>query len=106
MTAGCKAVGLAPFAADPSFSVLTVRLPEGLDGEAFVKHLQKQYGVKVAGGQDQLKGKVFRVSTMGFVDTLDCLAVMGAIEMSLADLGRPVPCGKGLAAAEAVLMGA
>jgi len=104
LAAGCEAIGLKRFAADPSFSVLTVCLPEGLDGEAFVKHLQSKYGVKVAGGQEHLKGKIFRVSTMGFVDHLDCLAVMGAVEMTLTDMGQSVPCGKGLAAAERALI--
>lgn len=104
LRAGCEALGLTLFAADPSFSVVTIKLPESIDGIEFTKLLQSKFGVKVAGGQAHLKGRIFRVSTMGFVDPLDCLAVMGAIELTLSAMDHPIDYGQGLAAAEKALV--
>ncbi len=50
--------------------------------------LKNRYGVNVAGGQDHLKGKIFRINNMGLIKRSDMLWVIDSIESALADLGR------------------
>ena len=100
--AAAEALGLKVFSTRPSDSVTGVLYPEGVN-DAFRKALEGKYGCSVAGGQDDLKGKLFRVSHMGFVDPLDTIGLIAAIEYTLADLGVKVKLGTGLAAAAEVL---
>ncbi len=99
---GCKALGLRVFSQQPSDSVSGIMYPEGVNDD-FRKRLNKKYGCNVAGGQDDLKGKCFRVSHMGYIDPFDTIGLIAAIEYTLADLGQPVNSGAGVAAATAVL---
>ncbi len=91
-----RALGLELFAPDaPSFACTAVRVPEGLDGRALVARLRDTYGVHVAGGQNHVEGKIFRIGHMGDVDAFDMLTAIAALEMTLADLGYPVKLGEG-----------
>jgi aspartate aminotransferase-like enzyme len=81
----------------------TVVAPEGIDSEKLVKHLFQQYGIKLVGGQDAAKGKIFRIAHLGYFDDFDMLVVVGAVERGLKDLGAKVPLGKGLAAAQSAM---
>jgi aspartate aminotransferase-like enzyme len=101
--AAAKALGLQTYSKAPSDSVTAILVPEGMDGEALAKTMTKEYGVKPAGGQGKLKGKVLRFTTMGYTDAWDILAAVGALEMSLAKMGRKVEFGAGVAAAQKVL---
>lgn len=101
------ALGCELFAPDaPSPTVTAVRGPDGLDTGKLVKQLRDRYGVSIMGGQDAVKGKIFRVAHLGYFDTFDILTSVAAIEMALADLGVKIPHGAGTVAAEAVLRGA
>jgi aspartate aminotransferase-like enzyme len=60
----------------------------------------RKRSITIAGGQGSMKGKMFRIAHMGYVDPFDVLTALGALEMVLADLGHPVsfgacavPCG-------------
>ena len=97
-----EALGMKVFSKRPSDSVTGILYPEGV-GDEFRKTLQGKYGCSVAGGQEDLKGKLFRVSHMGFVDLLDAIGLIAAIEYTLADCGADVQSGKGVAAAVEVL---
>ena len=101
--AAAKALGLQTYSKAPSDSVTAILVPEGMDGEALAKIMTKEFGVKPAGGQGKLKGKVLRFTTMGYTDAWDILAAVGALEMSLAKMGRKVDFGAGVAAAQRVL---
>jgi len=101
--AGVEAMGLEVFAARPADGLTAVRVPAGIDGGAFLKRLESRFGVKLAGGQGHLKGKIFRIAHMGIVDELDILSTLAAIELVLDELGRPVEFGAGVAAAQRVL---
>ncbi|MBM4017938.1 MAG: alanine--glyoxylate aminotransferase family protein [Planctomycetes bacterium] len=103
--AAAAALGLAVYSKAPSDSVTAVKVPDGVDGEALAKTMSKDFGVKPAGGQGKLKGKVIRFTTMGYTDAWDILAAVGALEMALARLGRKVDFGAGVAAAMKVLAG-
>jgi aspartate aminotransferase-like enzyme len=103
LRAAATALGLKVYSSAPSDSVTAILIPEGVDGENLAKVMTKEYGVKPAGGQGKLKGKIIRFTTMGYTDAWDVLAAVGALEMSLAKVGYKVDFGKGVAAAQKVL---
>ncbi len=101
-----RQLGLRLLAVDiPSNAVTGAYLPEGIDGGAFTQKLREEYGVTVAGGQAQLKGKIFRVAHLGYADTLDVITAMAAVERGLRAFGYPLELGAGVKAAEEILYG-
>jgi aspartate aminotransferase-like enzyme len=105
MREGVKAAGLAVFPKQsPSDAVTAVSAPDGVDGQAIYKNLRVQYGITAAGGQDHLKGKIFRVSHMGYMDSFDVITTIAAIEMVVKGLGHQVRLGSGVARAQELLM--
>jgi aspartate aminotransferase-like enzyme len=50
--------------------------------------LKEEYGVNVAGGQDHLKGKIFRINQMGLIEPYESIWVVNAIELILHRMGR------------------
>ena len=102
MREGCKALGMGVYSRQPSDSVTGIYFPEGVN-DGFRKALQTKYGCSVAGGQDDLKDKIFRVNHMGYTDPLDTIGLIAAIEYTMVDLGVKLPIGVGVAAAAKVL---
>jgi aspartate aminotransferase-like enzyme len=96
---GARAIGLEIFSKNPSPAVTAICAPEGIDGQAIYKTLWKKYGVTGAGGQDQLKGRIFRLATLGYADKYDVITAVAAIEFALRDLGYAFAMGTGVAAA-------
>jgi aspartate aminotransferase-like enzyme len=101
--AGMQAMNLELFAASPAESLTVAKVPDGLDGNALVTKLEKQYGLKIAGGQDTLKGKIIRVAHMGYIDAFDVLAALSALELVLLEMGHALEPGAGVAAFQRVL---
>jgi aspartate aminotransferase-like enzyme len=105
MREGVKAAGLALFPKEsPSDALTAISAPDGVDGQAVYKNLRVQYGITAAGGQDHLKGKIFRISHMGYMDSFDVITALAATEMVLKGLGYPVKLGSGVARAQELLM--
>lgn len=105
MREGMKAAGLSLFPKEsPSDALTAVSSPEGIDGQAVYKNLRVQYGITAAGGQDHLKGKIFRLSHMGYMDRFDVITAVAATEMVLKGLGHPIKLGSGVAMAQEILM--
>ena len=103
--AAMKALGLKLYAKEnPSLALTAVEVPEGVDGGKLTKVMRDKYGVTVAGGQSQLKGKIFRISHLGYFDTFDIVTAVACTEMALTEMGHKVALGKGVAAAEEILM--
>ncbi len=100
--AAAEALGLKVCSQSPSDSVTAISLPAGLD-DTIRKSLRSKYGVSVAGGQDEWKNKVIRISHMGYVDPLDMIGAIAAIEYTFAAAGAKIEIGKGVAAAVQVL---
>ena len=99
-----KALGLALFAPDsPSNAVTAVVAPPGVDGQKVVKVLREKHNITIAGGQDQAKGKIFRIAHFGYMDTYDIVTAVAAVEMTLKELGYAVELGRGVKAALEVL---
>jgi aspartate aminotransferase-like enzyme len=95
-----RALGLSLFAEVPSNAVTAVRVPSGVDGAAVVKTMERRYGVKIAGGQDRLKGKIFRLGHIGYYDEGDILRLVGAFESALLDHGMKLEPGTAAGAAQ------
>lgn len=101
---GLKAAGLEIFpTGTPSTAVTAVKAPEGIDGQDIYKTLRTKYGVTAAGGQDHLKGKVFRIAQLGYADTFDTIVAVSAVEMAIATLGGKVNLGAGVKRAQELL---
>ncbi|MCK4532593.1 alanine--glyoxylate aminotransferase family protein [bacterium] len=98
--AGVISLGLELFAEVPCDVVTSVKVPEGVDGISLVKRMRDEYGVSIAGGQREFKGKIFRMAHMGYMDKFDEIIALAALEMMLNKLGYKVELGKGVAAAE------
>jgi aspartate aminotransferase-like enzyme len=98
--AGVTALGLEVFAHPPAEGLTAVTVPAGLDCALLLKKLETQYGLKLASGQDPLKGKIFRLAHMGYVDYFDVLAAVAGLELALKDMGWPVELGNAVAAAQ------
>jgi aspartate aminotransferase-like enzyme len=77
-------------------------MPPGIAGTAVLKKLHGQYGLKLADGQDQLRGKIIRLGHMGYIDQFDVLAALAGLELVLKEMGHPVEPGSALAAAQRV----
>jgi aspartate aminotransferase-like enzyme len=102
--AAALGLGLKIFADDQCVSnVLTpILLPESVNGEKLVKTMRDTYGVSIAGGQDQLKGKIVRIAHMGALDEYDILAGIACFEKVLKEMGYKFTLGAGLSAAQKV----
>ncbi|MFW6158367.1 MAG: pyridoxal-phosphate-dependent aminotransferase family protein [Planctomycetota bacterium] len=104
LRAGVRALGLEVFASRPADCVTAVRVPEDVDGGALVADIEATDGVKFAGGQAHLKGKIIRVSTMGYAGPFDVIIALAALEMGLTRAGHALDLGAGVRAAEAVFL--
>jgi serine---pyruvate transaminase len=101
--AGVEALGLTVFAQRPAAGLTAVRKPAGVETGKLLARLQERFGVKLASGQDKLKGEIFRIGHFGLIDQVDVLGVLAALELVLAELGQPVTLGSAVAAASRVI---
>lgn len=98
--AGIEAMGLDIFPENPACGLTAVKIPSPEKiGSGFVKHCQDRYGIVFAGGQADLKGKIFRIAHMGYYDELDVIKALAAVEAGLRDLGERDVLGRGVKAA-------
>ena len=105
--AGMRAIGLPLYAAEGHGSpAITAVAPDGIDAETLRKKVRERFDILLAGGQDHLKGQVFRIGHLGFVCDRDVLTAVAAIEATLQDLNlHRGTLGAGVAAAAAALAG-
>ncbi|MFN9860624.1 MAG: pyridoxal-phosphate-dependent aminotransferase family protein, partial [Pseudanabaena sp.] len=87
--AAVKALNLGLLAPDDaaSASITSVLPPEGLEAEKIRATIKKKFDIVMAGGQDHLNGKIFRIGHLGFVSDRDILTAISALEASIAALG-------------------
>ena len=101
--AGVEALGLGLFAkSHPSPAITAVVAPKGIDSEQILAAFSKNYNITIAGGQGEMKGKIFRLGHMGYAAEFDTITALAALEQVLADLGVPVDFGASVAAAQKV----
>ncbi len=84
---GVKALGLELLSENPANGVTAVKVPAGIDGQEIVRVAREEFGITIAGGQEHLKGKIFRLSHMGYVDMFDVLTGLEVTEFALKKLG-------------------
>ena len=103
--AAFEAMGLKIFPTRPNNALTVGAMPPGIDSSALLSLLEKRFGLKLANGQDTLKGKIIRLAHMGYIDQFDIIAAISGLELALADLGHRVEPGKAVAAAQQVWAG-
>jgi len=99
-----QALGLPLLASNEVASrAVTAVAPTTVDAEKVRSVMKKQFDISLAGGQNQLKGKIFRIGHLGFVSERDVLTVVSALEEVLRELGHETMTpGAGIAAATRV----
>jgi aspartate aminotransferase-like enzyme len=103
--AAILALGLELFAPSAaSDGVTAAKVPGGIDGEKLVKTMRDIYGVTIAGGQAELKGKIFRIAHMGFITESDIIMGLSCLEKVLTQMGYKFILGTGVSAAEKVFL--
>ena len=103
--AAAQALGLELFAPDAASDVVTaVKVPAGIDGEKLVKTMRDTEGVTIAGGQDEMKGKIIRIAHMGYITEFDIITGISCLEKVLAQMGYKFNLGSGAKAAEEVFL--
>lgn len=104
--AAIKAMGLPLYGADECASpAITAVMPTTVDAEQIRTVMKKKFDIILAGGQDALKGKIFRIGHLGFVSDREILTAIASLESTLQDLGHNGTAGAGVAAAAKVLQG-
>ncbi len=91
------------FSKSPSSAVTAVKTPDGMDADTLIKILKTDHGVTFAGGQAELKGRIFRTAHMGGIDEEHTIESIKALEQGLVKLGYKFKLGAGIEAAKRVL---
>ncbi|MCI3923732.1 alanine--glyoxylate aminotransferase family protein [Paenibacillus sp. TRM 82003] len=102
LVAGLEAMGMELYG-DPACKlpvVTCVRIPDGIDGESVRSMLLDTFGIEIASSFGPLKGRIWRIGTMGFsCRQKNVLHLLGAFEATLQRQGRKLPAGAALQAA-------
>jgi aspartate aminotransferase-like enzyme len=101
--AAAKALELKLFAATaPAAALTAICPPDGVDAGVMVKLFREHFAAAVAGGQGEMKGRLFRIAHLGYFDYLDTIAIVGALEQVLGRALSPrhIEFGVGLKAAQ------
>jgi aspartate aminotransferase-like enzyme len=104
--AAMAALNLPLFGADDCASpAITAVMPQQVEAEQIRSVMKKQFDIALAGGQDHLKGQIFRIGHLGFVCDRDILTAVGALEATLSHLGySQFTPGAGVSAAGQILL--
>ena len=89
MSEAAKTLNLKLFADENNLSpsVTAIQIDD-VDAENFRKIIKNKYDILLAGGQDHLKGKIFRVGHLGYVNDRDIISVIAAIGNTLVELNK------------------
>jgi aspartate aminotransferase-like enzyme len=90
---GIKDLGLRLFVdeGDASPTITSIIPPDGISVDSIRKGLRNDYKILVADGQEELKGKIFRIGHMGYVFERDILMTLSSLQAVLEKLGYRVP---------------
>lgn len=94
---GVKSLGLSLLPEDSyaSNTVTAIKAPEGLEVRRLLGILREEHGTILAGGQQRLEGKIFRIGHLGYVNEEDIDAVMEALRVALPQAGFAVEGARG-----------
>ncbi|HKT45804.1 MAG TPA: alanine--glyoxylate aminotransferase family protein [Gaiellaceae bacterium] len=96
--AGVKAMGLELFSPDEDRSAVVTAVRSAESAE-IISGVRERFGMTLAGGQGDLKGRIFRIGHIGWFDVFDVATALAAIEIVAADLGVEVERGVAVTAA-------
>lgn len=94
MRSAVMALELELFAKSPSNGLVSISVPMAIDGKKVVSILRDMHRIYIAGGQDELTGKILRISCMGHIDGFDIISVFAALEDVLRSEGANLPYGR------------
>ncbi len=97
--AAVLAMNLELFSERPGPVCTAVSVPQGLSSKEILETLRTDFGIKISGGQDHLKGKIFRIGHIGDIGAKDVLGTIAALELVLRKLGHKFELGAGVRAA-------
>jgi aspartate aminotransferase-like enzyme len=100
--AGIKALGFVAGGEIPKRRPHRRPCSARIDG-ARIPLFQELCNITIVGGQDRLRGKVFRLAHMGYVDAFDVITMVSAVEIVLHRLGYPRVGRAGVRAAQEIL---
>jgi len=106
LRAGVTGMGLKLFVKDEaaaSPTITSILPPSSISVDNLRRSMKERFNIRIADGQDALKGKIFRIGHMGYVFERDILMTLAALEASLTELGYKCPAGIGVGSALAVL---
>jgi aspartate aminotransferase-like enzyme len=88
-------MGLELFSPDEERSavVTAIRAPDGVDATEIVNALRDRFGITIANGQGDLKGKIFRIGHIGWFNVFDITTALAAVELVLSDAGAQIERG-------------
>lgn len=86
--AGVRKLGLELLAKKPANSVTAAIVPANIDGSKLVKYIRDELGVTLAGGQGDLKGRIFRIGHLGYAGWADITVALKAVEIALAKFNK------------------
>jgi len=96
---GLQALGFRILSSSPANAVTAAIPPDGVAAAELAKSLEADFGIKVAGGQGELKHKIVRIAHLGYFDLLDVFSVLSAIELCLIKMGTEIDLGSSVRAA-------
>jgi aspartate aminotransferase-like enzyme len=104
LRAGIQALNLELFVAEDvaSLTITAIKPPANITVDAIRKNLKEKFRILVADGQEELKGKIFRIGHMGYVFERDILMTLASLEAVLLELGHKCQKGAAVTAALAV----
>ncbi len=103
--AGIQALGLELFSSRPAEGLTAFRVPDGFKDTDIRNQLTERFGITTVGGQGKLKGQIVRIGHMGYMDEIDVVGGLAALEIVLNDLGLEFEPGCAVTAAQRVLLG-
>lgn len=103
--AACRALGICLLTDDRDASpTVTAARADDLSPDMLRHMLKKEFNLIVAGGQNDLKGKLFRIGHMGYCSPADILQTISIIELALHKMGQPIELGSGVQAAQKIML--
>lgn len=88
---------------DASPTVTAVH-PADFDAEALRSVVKAQFNLTLAGGQQHMKGSIFRIGHMGYCSPADVLQTISLLEIGLMKIGKDIQLGKGVQAAQEIYL--
>ncbi|HWO78129.1 MAG TPA: alanine--glyoxylate aminotransferase family protein [Bacillus sp. (in: firmicutes)] len=101
----CQALDLPLLTSDDTASpTVTAIYPEDFEADQLRRAVKTEFGLHFAGGQNHLKGKIFRIGHMGYCSPADVLQFISLLELGLRQIGVKRDFGKGTIAAQTIYL--